>query len=76
MYRTPNHTHLSIPDHHHKRPNTNFDFIPWLSKHGNDETRPNVDKVIAALREQGVTEFGVTGYCFGGMSLSLDCLTV
>ena len=38
----------------------------WLLKHGNDETRPNVDKVIAALKEQGVKAFGVTGYCFGG----------
>ncbi|KIM53525.1 hypothetical protein SCLCIDRAFT_1222744 [Scleroderma citrinum Foug A] len=45
--------------------NPNFNFMAWLSNHGNDETRPNVDKVIAALREQGVTEFGATGYCFG-----------
>ncbi|KAL4066162.1 Alpha/Beta hydrolase protein [Scleroderma yunnanense] len=43
----------------------NFDTKAWFSKHGDDATRPNVDKVIAALQAQGVTEFGATGYCFG-----------
>lgn len=28
--------------------------------------RPSLDKVIAALKEEGVTKFGATGYCFGG----------
>ncbi|KAG1793106.1 uncharacterized protein HD556DRAFT_1308831 [Suillus plorans] len=28
-------------------------------------TRPSLDKVIAALKEEGVTKFGATGHCFG-----------
>ncbi|KAI6044506.1 hypothetical protein EDC04DRAFT_2561358, partial [Pisolithus marmoratus] len=32
----------------------------------NEQTRSNIDKVVAALKEQGVKDFGVTGYCFGG----------
>ncbi|EPQ56648.1 dienelactone hydrolase endo-1,3,1,4-beta-D-glucanase [Gloeophyllum trabeum ATCC 11539] len=37
----------------------------WLSRHGPEQTRPYLDKVIAALKEQGVTDFGAAGYCFG-----------
>ncbi|EGN92087.1 hypothetical protein SERLA73DRAFT_79884 [Serpula lacrymans var. lacrymans S7.3] len=29
-------------------------------------TRPPFDSIITALKEQGVTRFGATGYCFGG----------
>ncbi|KAG2063790.1 alpha/beta-hydrolase [Suillus decipiens] len=43
-----------------------FDFMGWLSKHGAEQTRPPLDKVIAALKAEGVTKFGATGYCFGG----------
>ncbi|KAG2346806.1 alpha/beta-hydrolase [Suillus weaverae] len=43
-----------------------FDLKAWLAKHGNEHTRPSLDKVIAALKEEGVTKFGATGYCFGG----------
>ncbi|KAG0698247.1 dienelactone hydrolase [Suillus ampliporus] len=43
-----------------------FDFMGWLGKHGAEQTRPALDKVIAALKEQGVTKFGSTSYCFGG----------
>jgi len=43
-----------------------FDFATWIGKHGAEQTRPLVDKVIAALKEEGVTTFGATGYCFGG----------
>ncbi|KAG8215081.1 hypothetical protein J3R82DRAFT_8502 [Butyriboletus roseoflavus] len=45
-----------------------FDLPSWLAKHGKDTTRPLLDKVIAALKEQGVTQFAATGYCFGGES--------
>ncbi|KAK7047440.1 hypothetical protein VNI00_006671 [Paramarasmius palmivorus] len=31
-----------------------------------EQTRPPLDKVIAALKKEGVTAFGATGYCFGG----------
>ncbi|KAI9573852.1 dienelactone hydrolase [Boletus coccyginus] len=43
-----------------------FDLRGWLSKHGQDVTRPLLDNVIRALREQGMTQFAATGYCFGG----------
>ncbi|KAG7095438.1 hypothetical protein E1B28_006187 [Marasmius oreades] len=44
----------------------NFDIMKWFPNHGPDKTRPTLDKVVAALKEQGVTAFGATGYCFGG----------
>ncbi|KAG1878704.1 hypothetical protein C8R48DRAFT_768260 [Suillus tomentosus] len=28
-------------------------------------TRPSLDKVIAAFKEEGVTKFGTTSHCFG-----------
>lgn len=52
-----------------------FDFPAWLAKHGAEQTRPPLDKVITALKEKGVTVFGATGYCFGAryvFDLSFD----
>ncbi|OAX43193.1 hypothetical protein K503DRAFT_766074 [Rhizopogon vinicolor AM-OR11-026] len=43
----------------------NFNIRAWFVNHGQDKTRPTVDRVVAALTEQGVTRFGTTGYCFG-----------
>ncbi|KAF8836963.1 alpha/beta-hydrolase [Paxillus ammoniavirescens] len=43
-----------------------FDLMGWLKAHGADVTRPPLDKVIAALKAEGVKEFAATGYCFGG----------
>ncbi|KAF9244119.1 dienelactone hydrolase [Melanogaster broomeanus] len=43
-----------------------FDLGTWFKSHGSEQTRPPLDKVIAALKEQGVTDFAATGYCFGG----------
>lgn len=40
--------------------------MKWFPNHGADKTRPTLDKVIAALKESGVTAIGATGYCFGG----------
>ncbi|GAA5902465.1 hypothetical protein JCM6882_002760 [Rhodosporidiobolus microsporus] len=37
----------------------------WFSRHGRDVTRPPINKVIAALKEQGVKEFAAIGYCWG-----------
>lgn len=34
--------------------------------HGVDQTQPTLNRAIAGLIEQGVTEFAATGYCFGG----------
>jgi dienelactone hydrolase len=44
-----------------------FDFNAWLVNHGAEVTRPPLDKVIAALKEQGVSTFGASGYCFGAL---------
>ncbi|PPQ78496.1 hypothetical protein CVT25_011837 [Psilocybe cyanescens] len=44
----------------------NFDLDSWRPNHGPDKTRPPLDKVINALKEQGITIFGATGYCLGG----------
>ncbi|KZW03086.1 alpha/beta-hydrolase [Exidia glandulosa HHB12029] len=38
----------------------------WFPLHTPEHTRPLLDKVIAGLKERGVTTFGATGYCFGG----------
>jgi len=44
----------------------NFDIMKWFPNHGAAQTRPVLDKVIAALKADGVTTFGAVGYCFGG----------
>ncbi|KAF5392187.1 hypothetical protein D9757_001374 [Collybiopsis confluens] len=43
----------------------NFDRESWREQHGYERTRPAVDAVITALKEQGIKAFGATGYCFG-----------
>ncbi|KAK4699167.1 hypothetical protein P7C70_g7099, partial [Phenoliferia sp. Uapishka_3] len=43
-----------------------FDIMAWLGTHGQDVTRPILDKFIAGLKADGITNFGATGYCFGG----------
>ncbi|KAJ6621450.1 Alpha/Beta hydrolase protein [Mycena sp. CBHHK59/15] len=47
-------------------PGNLFDLMEWFKTHGTVETRTPLDKVIAALKVDGVTSFGATGYCFGG----------
>ncbi|KAG1758862.1 hypothetical protein EDD22DRAFT_783323, partial [Suillus occidentalis] len=47
--------------------NVMFNFRGWHAKQGAEVTRPSLDKLIAALKEEGVTKFGATGYCFGGL---------
>ncbi|TFK69294.1 alpha/beta-hydrolase [Pluteus cervinus] len=43
-----------------------FNVPKWLKRHGKDVIRPIIDRVIAALKQQGVQEFVATGYCMGG----------
>lgn len=47
-------------------PGGNFDLQTWFTAHGPVQTRPPLDKVIAALKEEGVTKLAAVGYCFGG----------
>ncbi|KIY48856.1 alpha/beta-hydrolase [Fistulina hepatica ATCC 64428] len=47
-------------------PGSTFDMASWRPRHTPTVTRPPLDKVIQGLREQGVTTFAASGYCFGG----------
>ncbi|KAL8279155.1 hypothetical protein RQP46_008411 [Phenoliferia psychrophenolica] len=52
-----------------------FDIMGWLAHHGQDVTRPYLDKVIAGLKAEGIVSLGATGYCFGGryvVDLAID----
>ena len=42
-----------------------FDRNAWMAKHGVDSWGPIVDNVVQALKAEGVTWIGTTGYCFG-----------
>jgi len=43
----------------------------WFPNHTQEKTRPTLDKVVEALKAEGVTSFAATGYCFGGAFCSL-----
>jgi len=43
-----------------------FDFSSWFVGHGDAQTLPIIEKVIEALKQDGITSIGATGYCFGG----------
>ena len=40
--------------------------MKWFPNHGAEQTRPALDKVVAALKAEGVTSFAAVGFCFGG----------
>ena len=42
-----------------------FDRNAWIAKHGPESWQGSLDAVVAALKAQGVTRIGTTGYCFG-----------
>ena len=42
-----------------------FDRNKWVANHGPDTWKPIVDAVVDALKEEGVSKIGTTGYCFG-----------
>ncbi|THV04734.1 alpha/beta-hydrolase [Dendrothele bispora CBS 962.96] len=59
-------------------PNSGFDWMVWLGKHNQEVTRPLINNVVAALKEEGITQFAATGYCFGGrycFDLAFDNIT-
>ena len=43
----------------------NFNREKWLAAHGPESWRAIVDSVVEALKADGVTKIGTTGYCFG-----------
>ncbi|KAJ7782886.1 Alpha/Beta hydrolase protein [Mycena metata] len=43
-----------------------WDLKTWFASHGTEQTRPVIDKVVAALKADGVIGFAASGYCFGG----------
>ena len=46
-------------------PEAKFDLGAWLGKHGSNTTAPIFDAVIGALKSQGISRIGTTGYCYG-----------
>ncbi|KAF9523366.1 Alpha/Beta hydrolase protein [Crepidotus variabilis] len=42
-----------------------FNIGTWFSKNGFEKSQPLAEKVIAALKEQGITTFYASGYCYG-----------
>ncbi|KAJ3973674.1 dienelactone hydrolase endo-1,3,1,4-beta-D-glucanase [Lentinula raphanica] len=48
------------------KPGSTFNLGEWFKSHGPEQTRPLIDKTIEGLKKEGVTSFGVLGYCFGG----------
>ncbi|KAJ6542006.1 chlorocatechol-degradation protein [Mycena vulgaris] len=46
-------------------PPADFDREKWSASHGPAQTRPLIDSVITALKEEGVTTFAGAGFCFG-----------
>lgn len=42
-----------------------FDLGAWFQKHTDNDIRPPTDKVVAALKAQGVTKIAANGYCLG-----------
>ena len=53
----------------------NFDVWAWIDKRGPKFAEPIAKKVIAALKESGVTKFGTVGFCFGariGFNLAFE----
>lgn len=59
-------------------PGSNYDIMKWFPNHGQAQTRPVIDAVVKALKEQGVTAIGASGYCYGGryvFDLAFDGVT-
>ncbi|KAI0351385.1 alpha/beta-hydrolase [Trametes cingulata] len=52
-----------LPENALNRPD--FDRAAWGSRHTPESWKPVLDAVVAALRAEGVTWIGTTGYCFG-----------
>lgn len=42
----------------------------WFPNHGPEQTQPTLLKAVEGLKQQGISKFGATGYCFGSVSLS------
>ncbi|KAI5987526.1 dienelactone hydrolase family-domain-containing protein [Pisolithus albus] len=52
--------------------NTEFNVGAWTRNHTPEVTRPLINKVIQALKDEGVTSFAVTGYCLYAIDLACD----
>ena len=40
--------------------------MAWIGRHSSAHNVARVKSVINALKSEGVTRFGATGYCYGG----------
>jgi dienelactone hydrolase len=64
-----------IPEDAMTNPDRKFDREAWRANHTKEIVRPYLDKVITALKADGIKEFAATGYCFGAryaVDLALD----
>lgn len=48
------------------KPGSGFDIGTWFPNHTEEKTRPTLNKVLEALKKDGVIKLAATGYCFGG----------
>lgn len=44
---------------------SSFSVPDWFKKHGPEQTRPALNKLIEILKKEGVVDFAAVGYCFG-----------
>ena len=49
-------------------PGSTFNIMEWFKGNGPEYSEPRVRKVLAALKEAGVTKIGLVGYCYGARS--------
>jgi dienelactone hydrolase len=50
-----------------------FDVQAWSGRRDFVKIREALDKIVMILKAEGVTRFGATGYCFGGLFETLLC---
>jgi len=46
-------------------PGSNWDFMAWLGNHGAESVKPSLEKVIPALKADGVSKIAAIGFCYG-----------
>ncbi|XP_040364225.1 endo-1,3;1,4-beta-D-glucanase isoform X1 [Rosa chinensis] len=62
--------HVVVPDFFYGEPynpnNTQRNFTGWLKDHGTDKGFEDTKRLIAALKNKGVSKIGAAGFCWGG----------
>ncbi|PRQ26166.1 putative carboxymethylenebutenolidase [Rosa chinensis] len=62
--------HVVVPDFFYGEPynpnNTQRNMTVWLKDHGTDKGFEDAKRLIAALKNKGVSKIGAAGFCWGG----------